>query len=60
MSRPLLEAQHYHDQANRLRELAAHEDKDNLRGMLLQLANSYDRLSARFIRSVSSMQGAPK
>jgi hypothetical protein len=49
MKTPLLTAQHYHDQADHMRELAAKEDNLGTRRSFLQLAQSYDRLCKRFI-----------
>ena len=58
MGTPLLTAQHYHDEANHLRELAVKEADLGARRALLQLADSYDRLCARFIDRVHSMQSS--
>ena len=49
MGTPLLKAQHYHDQARHIRELAAKEENENARRQLLQLAASYERLSEKFL-----------
>ena len=49
MGEVLLKAQHYHEQARRIRELAASERNENYRRELSQLANSYDRLSEKLL-----------
>jgi hypothetical protein len=55
MDGPLIKAQHYHDQAKRMRELAAQEDNNEARIALVQLADSYDRLSNKFMIEATSV-----
>ena len=57
MSKPLLKAQHYHDQARHIRNLAGKEDNENARRQLLQLAASYERLSEKFLREAGDAAG---
>src|ERR1700733_1908855 len=45
MDTPFLRAQHYHDQAAHLRKLAEMDDNEPTRKALIELAESYDRLS---------------
>ena len=51
MDSPFLKAQHYHDQAEKMRAFAALEDDEESRNMLLDLAKGYDRLSDTFLRT---------
>ena len=57
MATPLLKAQHYHDQARHIRELAGKEENENARLQLLQLAASYERLSEQFLGEAGDAAG---
>ena len=50
MGKPFLRAQHYHDQALKMRALAAREKDEILRNVLIDIAKSYDRLSVKFLK----------
>jgi hypothetical protein len=45
----LSKAQHYRDQAEHMRLLAAGEANDGLRNSMLSLAENYDRLCQKFL-----------
>jgi hypothetical protein len=49
MEDDLLRAQHYRDQAVHLRKLAANDASDQIRDTLVSLAETYDRLSLKFL-----------
>jgi len=51
MEDDLLKAQHYHDQAVHMRELAVRDTNEETRNALLLLAESYDRLCRKFLKA---------
>jgi len=50
MDNPLLKAQHYLDQADKMRRLAASENDETSRKALLELVKGYEKLAAKFLR----------
>lgn len=50
---PLLRAQFYHEEAQRLREQAAAEDKRHRRKILQEIADSYDETAFRLIEEAT-------
>jgi len=51
MDTPFLRAQHYHDQAEKMRKLGAAEEDEESRNALLDLAKVYDRLCQKFLQA---------
>lgn len=50
MDSPFIKAQHYHDQAEKLRQLASEESDKTIRDGLLEIADGYERLSMKFLQ----------
>jgi hypothetical protein len=50
MDRPFIKAQHYYDQAQKMRQLAACEEDEASRSALLEIADGYDRLCNKFLQ----------
>jgi len=55
METPLTKAQHYRDQAAKLRELAAKEDNLDARAALISLAETYSQLCQKLVDRVRSL-----
>ena len=51
-SKPLLRAQFYHDEAKKLRDMAATEEKESRRQVLLEIAESFDELAAQVVAEI--------
>jgi hypothetical protein len=50
MNSPFLKAQHYYDQAKKMRDLAAAEEDEDSRKALLEIATGYTSLSEKFLQ----------
>ena len=50
MEDPMVKAQYYRDQGVNMRTLAANEDNLEVRKALISVAETYDRLQAKFLR----------
>ena len=57
MDNPFLKAQHYLDQADKMRLLAASESDETSRNALLELVKGYEKLAGKFLQMG---QGAAK
>jgi hypothetical protein len=51
MDSPFIKAQHYYDQAKKMRELAAAEEDETSRNALLDIAKGYERLSSKYLQA---------
>jgi hypothetical protein len=54
MGTPFLRAQHYHEQAAHLRKLAAAEENEENRKSLMEIAESYEKLSKRMFEQAKT------
>jgi hypothetical protein len=53
---PLLRAQFYHDEAEKLREHAATEEKEPRRKLLLELAESYEETAKMLVEQAKGLR----
>ena len=56
-NKPLLRAQFYHDEARKLRDLAAREEKEHRGKILLQIAESYDEICRQLLEGSKAKTG---
>ena len=50
MDSPFIKAQHYHDQAQKMRDLGQAEEDQASRRALLDIAEGYERLCSKFLQ----------
>jgi hypothetical protein len=54
MATPFLRAQHYHEQATHFYNLAASEENEEIRKNMIEIAESYEKLSIRIFEQAKS------